>query len=128
MFCLFVLTLRGIKTRTYHWTLLLELACMALWVPPVYAIAHDIVQSPDQVLAKSTTATLAFCGINIFFRLMNAVGNTLLLLDFKFWRHNRPYLSLPGRAAYTMAAVFVFWTYPQSLDQEYPGRYRWRFC
>jgi len=124
LLCLFVLTLRGIKTRTYHWTLFLELAALALWIPAVYEIALAIQASPGTPVAKSTKATLAFCGINIFFRLLNVIGNVFLLLEFKFWRQNRPHVSFPAKIFYSLGSMFIFWTYPQSLDQEYPGQYR----
>jgi uncharacterized membrane protein YhdT len=49
--------------RTYHWTLLLELILLALWIVPTYLIAKTI--ELGAVPRRTTTVTMAFCGLNL---------------------------------------------------------------
>jgi hypothetical protein len=51
--------------RTYHFTLVLELTILGLWIPPVYCIATEIAGSPSNAVQKSTKATLAMFALNM---------------------------------------------------------------
>jgi hypothetical protein len=51
--------------RTYHFTLVLELAILGLWIPPVYYVATEIASSPSNAIQKSTKATLAMFALNM---------------------------------------------------------------
>ncbi|KAK5997774.1 hypothetical protein PT974_00134 [Cladobotryum mycophilum] len=117
--------LRGAVLRTYHWAFVLELAIMALWIPPVYAIAEHISKSPNGA-SKATMATLAFIGINMFFRFLNAAGNFILLCEWKMWRRNKPRSSLMRRFITKTLTILVFWADPQSMEQDYPATWWFR--
>ncbi|KAM5361742.1 hypothetical protein ACJZ2D_012915 [Fusarium nematophilum] len=120
VFCLTMV--RGLEMRTYHWSLILELGILALWIPPLYAIIgkmHETRQRPS----KADIATIFFIACNMMFRLVNVIGNTILVSEYKLWRRHRPNLSPPWKALYKVIAFFVFWTYPQSIEQRYPGKW-----
>lgn len=53
--------LRGPSIRTYHWAFLVELAILALWIPPVYSISRHMADHSS----RSTDVTLAFIGFNM---------------------------------------------------------------
>ncbi|KAK3314498.1 hypothetical protein B0H66DRAFT_449574, partial [Apodospora peruviana] len=119
--CLGFLIFRGNRRRTYHYTLVLELAILCLWIPPVYDIASSIAAAPGAAVPKTTQATLAMYALNMFFRLMNVFGNIILLSKYDMTRSHRPTASLWRRMFHSVAAPLIFWTYPQSLEQRYPA-------
>ncbi|KAH6885742.1 hypothetical protein B0T10DRAFT_83478 [Thelonectria olida] len=111
--------------RTYHFTLFLEVAILSLWVPPLRTvIQHGAASSGG--FSKSDIATLSFIAFNMFFRLLNALGNMILLCELKLWRRRRPNLPLWHRILYKVVAVLALWTYPQSVEQIYPGSWWFR--
>jgi hypothetical protein len=57
------------------------------------------------------------------FRVVNVLGNAVLMSEYKLWRRHRPNQSLAQRALNKTAAILVFWTYPQSVEQKYPGKW-----
>ncbi|PKS05599.1 hypothetical protein jhhlp_008117 [Lomentospora prolificans] len=109
---------RPMTDRTYHWSLGFELTLLGLWIAPTYAISSTIT-SPDFNVTQSTIATLAFCGLNLLFRLFNTLGNLILLSEFKFWRRKKPDLPLTHRFINCVVAGLVFWTYPRAIEQSY---------
>lgn len=46
------------------------------------------------------------------------------MCEYKLWRQNKPRVAPARRLLNRLVAGFIFWTYPQSLEQEFPGRYR----
>ncbi|KAH7153077.1 hypothetical protein EDB81DRAFT_882025 [Dactylonectria macrodidyma] len=122
---IFCLTLvRNEELRTYHFTLLLEVCVLLVWVPPLYAIVKDAMASDN--FSKPVVATLSFVVLNMWFRVLNIMGNAILVSEYKLWRRHRPGLTLGRRVIHKIIAVLVFWTYPQSVEQVYPGTYRFR--
>jgi len=63
--CLALLTLRGCKTRTYHFAFLLELVCCCLWIPPILVFAGRLNDPSYEPADRITVVTLAFCGLNM---------------------------------------------------------------
>ncbi|KAF4977552.1 hypothetical protein FZEAL_5923 [Fusarium zealandicum] len=120
VFCLTMV--RSVQLRTYHWALILELGILVLWIPPMYAIIREARHEPARP-SKADIATLFFVACNIMFRLLNVLGNTILVSEYKLWRRYRPGRSLARRALYQIIAFLVFWTYPQSVEQRYPGKW-----
>ncbi|KAK7423873.1 hypothetical protein QQX98_000744 [Neonectria punicea] len=119
----FCLTLvRNEELRTYHFTLFLELAILGVWVPPLYAIIKDGPGSPEG-FSKADVATIIFIALNMWFRFLNALGNMILVSEYKLWRRHRPDLTLGQRIVFKITAVLVFWTYPQIVEQTYPGKW-----
>ncbi|KAK4239211.1 hypothetical protein C8A03DRAFT_32694 [Achaetomium macrosporum] len=120
--CLAFLVLRGTWRRTYHYTLFLELTILALWIPPVYYVAGNIIDKHDPV-PKTTQATLAMFALNMFFRLIDFLGNIVLLCRFDSTEWAR--LGIPPwrRPFHYLATALVMWTYPQSLEQKFPPHY-----
>lgn len=47
----------------------------------------------------------------------------ILVCEYKLWRRHRPELTLGQRILYKTITVLVFWTYPQSVEQVYPGKW-----
>ncbi|KAM0224532.1 hypothetical protein ACHAQD_002107 [Fusarium lateritium] len=72
---------------------------------------------------KQDTATVFFIACNIIFRFINILGNILLAAEYELWRRFRPGQSMPRRALNKMIAFLIFWTYPPSIEQKYPGRW-----
>ncbi|RSL67239.1 hypothetical protein CEP54_003302 [Fusarium duplospermum] len=119
----FFLTLfRGVELRTYHWTLILEFGILGLWIPPLLTILGSAQVRPDRP-SPADVATIFFVVGNILFRVVNVLGNTILMSEYKLWQRHRPNQSLSERVMSKTAAILVFWTYPQSVEQKYPGKW-----
>ncbi|KAK3988964.1 hypothetical protein QBC44DRAFT_242554 [Cladorrhinum sp. PSN332] len=121
--CLGFIMFRGNRKRTYHWTFLLELIILGLWITPVYFISAEIARRPGEKVPRSTQAALAMFGLNILFRFFNLLGNVIILFRTDLTRRRRPDISIFKRGWYRVACIFVFWTYPQSLEQKVPPNY-----
>ncbi|KAK0723324.1 hypothetical protein B0T26DRAFT_641452 [Lasiosphaeria miniovina] len=121
--CLGFLVFRGNRRKTYHWTLFLELTILALWIPPVYYISTDIINFPENPVPRSTIAALVMFGLNMFFRLLNILGNVVLFCEYDMTRIHRPNVPRWRKASYPVFALLVFWTYPQALERKYPPDY-----
>ncbi|KAJ4222243.1 hypothetical protein NW759_006665 [Fusarium solani] len=120
VFCLTLL--RNVELRTYHWTLILELGILGLWIPPLLTILGSAQNRPGRP-SPADVATIFFVASNIMFRVVNVLGNAVLMSEYKLWRRHRPNQSLAQRALNKTAAILVFWTYPQSVEQKYPGKW-----
>ncbi|KAI8683586.1 F-box domain-containing protein [Fusarium keratoplasticum] len=120
VFCLTLL--RNVELRTYHWTLILELGILGLWIPPLLTILGSAQNRPGRP-SPADVATIFFVVSNIMFRVVNVLGNAILMSEYKLWRRHRPNQSLAQRALSKTAAILVFWTYPQSVEQKYPGKW-----
>ncbi|KAF5012174.1 hypothetical protein FDECE_1764 [Fusarium decemcellulare] len=119
----FILTLvRNLELRTYHWALILELGILALWSPPLKTIVDNTRETPGK-LSKADIATISFIAINMAFRLLNILGNIILVTEYEFWDRFRPDKSRIRRFLKQVIAFLVFWTYPQSVEQSYPGKW-----
>ncbi|KAK4139621.1 uncharacterized protein C8A04DRAFT_15706 [Dichotomopilus funicola] len=118
--CLGFIICRGNVWRTYHFTLVLEFLILGLWIPPIYSIAAGIAKSPDAHVEKSTKATLAMFALNTLFRLLNLIGNILLLGRLDTTSRNRSAIPAWRRPLHSLATALVMWTYPQSLEQKLP--------
>ncbi|EGU80079.1 hypothetical protein FOXB_09354 [Fusarium oxysporum f. sp. conglutinans Fo5176] len=68
-------------------------------------------------------ATIFFIACNILFRFINALGNTLLVSEYKLWRRYMPNQSRPSRILNKVIAFLIFWTYPPSIEQKFPGKW-----
>ncbi|KAK4149990.1 hypothetical protein C8A00DRAFT_18403, partial [Chaetomidium leptoderma] len=121
--CLGFLICRGTRWRTYHWTLVLELIILGLWIPPIYDVATEIANPPAGPIPQSTQAALAMFVLNIFFRLINFLGNVVLLFRFDTTERNRSGVPTWKRPLHYLATVLIMWTYPQSLEQKCPPDY-----
>ncbi|KFA80468.1 hypothetical protein S40288_02045 [Stachybotrys chartarum IBT 40288] len=117
---LVLLCVRGQYLRTYHWTAILESAILGLWVPAIYTILQRTMASPDPPSAKAL-ATMTFIFLNMYFRLLNILGNIVLMCEYKMWRRRRPNVNPLSRSAHLLMTLLVLWTYPQSIEQEYPA-------
>ncbi|KAI6756719.1 hypothetical protein HG530_011317 [Fusarium avenaceum] len=120
VFCLNMV--RGTELRTYHWALLLELGILGLWIPPLLAILNIMEKRPEGP-EKKDTATVFFITCNIIFRSINILGNILLAAEYKLWRRFRPDQSILRRVLNKVAAFLIFWTYPPSIEQKFPGKW-----
>ncbi|SPO03627.1 uncharacterized protein DNG_06310 [Cephalotrichum gorgonifer] len=114
---LIVINVRSpVVDKTYTWSALLEAILLGLWIPPTYAIASVAADSTGAV-PNSTIATLAFCALNLGFRLLNTLGNIILITNPPLWRRKKPNLSPPTRLLNSVVAFLVFWTYPRAVEQ-----------
>ncbi|KAK4183736.1 hypothetical protein QBC35DRAFT_507414 [Podospora australis] len=112
---------RGNRVRTYNIAFCLELVILGLWIAPVYHVSklvRDDLDTGVVPVAKSTWAALVIFGLNMFFRFMNVVGNFILLFRPDLTRRRRPAVSLWKRGLYKIACLFIFFTYPQSLESK----------
>lgn len=64
--CMAFLMLRGNRIRTYHWVGIVELVIMALWIPPVYAVARDLERHSGSTAYARSVAALAFFAVNMY--------------------------------------------------------------
>ncbi|UZP34137.1 hypothetical protein NXS19_001953 [Fusarium pseudograminearum] len=113
---------RGIELRTYHWSLLLEMSILGLWIPPLNDVIRIMTQR-DQGVKTSDIATVFFIGTNIIFRSLNIFGNTFLTFEYQLWRRFQPQQSTFRRMLNKAATFAIFWTYPPSIEQKFPGRW-----
>ncbi|KAI3396488.1 hypothetical protein diail_12108 [Diaporthe ilicicola] len=119
-FCIVLIMFRGNKVRTYHVALFLELAIVGLWVPPVYSISKGLQNEPP---SKSTTATLVILGVNMVFRLVNVIGNIILISEYDRTRHYVPRIPIWRRFMNPVLTALIFWTYPQHAERKFPPDY-----
>ncbi|KAL7906965.1 hypothetical protein GGI35DRAFT_100692 [Trichoderma velutinum] len=119
--------MRGYAMRTYHWSMLTELFILALWIPPLYEVIDKAIvnraTSGLDVSRSATYATLAFIVVNMMFRLLNAIGHLILFFEWRMWQRSRPGISRLRRLAGKVMMMLVICADPQSLQQEYPGRW-----
>ncbi|ORY59968.1 uncharacterized protein BCR38DRAFT_350055 [Pseudomassariella vexata] len=114
--CMTFLVLRGNRVRTYHWVGLLELAIVGLWIPPIYAVSKAV----QREILGSSVAALAFFAINMIFRLLNFIGNIVLMFEYDLTKRYAPQIPLRGRLMNLLMTGLVYWTYPQCVEQRYP--------
>ncbi|OTA96303.1 hypothetical protein M434DRAFT_375123 [Hypoxylon sp. CO27-5] len=118
--CMAFLVFRGNRVRTYHWVGALELVILGLWIPPIYAVARRI---NGGSLERSIFAALVFYGINVIFRLVNFIGNIVLMCEYDMTKHYVPERSLKRKLLNALMAGLIYWTYPQCVEQRYPPDY-----
>lgn len=140
------------QMRTWHWSFLLEVVMLALWIVIVYAIANPMDGSPVEIRA-STVATLIFIGVNLYvespilhanlcfaypthsiIRFVNSVGFLVLTCELKYWRLHKPDPNRRRRFCTKFITYIFMLTYPEAICQPYPARwfrrpplcFRWR--
>ncbi|KAI1214320.1 uncharacterized protein F4807DRAFT_455961 [Annulohypoxylon truncatum] len=118
--CMAFLAFRGNRVRTYHWVGVLELVILGLWIPPVYAVATGV---GDGAPERSAIVALVFYGVNVMFRLLNFIGNIVLMYEYDMTKHYVPQLSLRRKLLNMLMAGLIYWTYPQCVEQRYPPDY-----
>ncbi|KAH7179564.1 uncharacterized protein B0J16DRAFT_347206 [Fusarium flagelliforme] len=57
------------------------------------------------------------------FRSLNVLGNAFLVFDYQLWRRYQPKQSTFRRVLNRVAAYLIFWTYPPSIEQKFPGKW-----
>lgn len=62
MFCLNIT--RGVELRTYHWSLLLEMGVLGLWMPPMNGVITVMTQRAEGPY-RSDIATVFFISSNM---------------------------------------------------------------
>ncbi|KAK4640049.1 hypothetical protein QC761_611700 [Podospora bellae-mahoneyi] len=108
---------RGSRKRAYRYTLLLELAILGCWIPPVYYISMQIVNHPERDVDAAMQAALALFGLNLVFRLFNVMGNIVILCSTPdLTPRKKPNAGLFKRAIYKLMLWSVAWTYPPSVE------------
>ncbi|XWX00591.1 hypothetical protein V2A60_008612 [Cordyceps javanica] len=115
-------SLRGTLMRTYHFALLLESLIFASWLAPLLELFRINRQHiPYRAMDSYETATVVFIIFNMICRGINIVGNSILVCEYKLWRHKKPQMS-PARSAWIHTIeLFVFFVEPQCVEQEYPA-------
>ncbi|KAK4198656.1 hypothetical protein QBC40DRAFT_308082 [Triangularia verruculosa] len=108
---------RGSRKRAYRYTLLLELAILGCWIPPVYYISMQIVSHPEREVDTAMQAALALFGLNLVFRLFNVIGNMVILCSTPdLTPRKRPNAGWFKRIIYKLMLWSVAWTYPPSVE------------
>lgn len=62
VFCLSMV--RGTELRTYHWSLLLEMGILGLWIPPLTGVVRTMEKGSEGVRAADI-ATIFFIACNM---------------------------------------------------------------
>jgi hypothetical protein len=58
------------------------------------------------------------------FRLLNVIGNILLMFEYDLTKHHRPKIYVLRRVLVNpLLSGLIYWTYPQSAEQKYPPNY-----
>lgn len=57
------------------------------------------------------------------FRSLNILGNAFLVFDYQLWRRYQPKQSTFRRVLNRVATYLIFWTYPPSIEQKFPGKW-----
>ncbi|KAK0736090.1 hypothetical protein B0T21DRAFT_174009 [Apiosordaria backusii] len=108
---------RGGRKRAYQYTLLLELAILGCWIPPVYYISMQIVKHPEREVDTAMQAALALFGLNLVFRLFNVIGNVVILCSTPdLTPRKKPNAGWFKRSFYKLMLWSVAWTYPPSVE------------
>lgn len=118
--CIVLILLRGNKVRTYHLALLIELAIVGLWIPPIYQIGKDFATRDLELPTKPAAAIMAFVGLNMLFRVFNIIGNVILISDYDRTRHYVPRIPIWRRFMNPFLTALIFWTYPQHAERKFP--------
>ncbi|KAK6845747.1 hypothetical protein PG990_004098 [Apiospora arundinis] len=118
--CMAFLVLRGNYVRTYHWVALVELIILGLWIPPLYMVAKNLEVHLASRIRAATIAALVFFTVNMLFRLLNCVGNVLLMFEYNMTKHYMPEIPLRRRVLNYLITGLIYWTYPQCVEQKYP--------
>lgn len=63
-------------------------------------------------------------GINMFFRLLNIIGNIVLITEYDRTRHYVPRIPIWRRFMNPILTALIFWTYPQHAERKFPPDYR----
>ncbi|KAK4455274.1 hypothetical protein QBC34DRAFT_66577 [Podospora aff. communis PSN243] len=116
--CIFSLIFRS--KRRVQVTLFLETTILGLWIPPVYYLAKEmwlINNFRDYPIPKSSIAALTMWALNMLFRLLNVLGNLILLSGYDMTRRHRPSPGIFRKMVHPVLSRLVFWTYPQSLER-----------
>lgn len=71
------------------------------------------------ILSCPNTYLTAMCSLC---RLLNAAGNLIVLLDYKWWHRRKPDLRWPRRMLDKTAMSLVVWTYPSSIHDNVPRK------
>ncbi|KAI2465607.1 hypothetical protein F4781DRAFT_18620 [Annulohypoxylon bovei var. microspora] len=118
--CMAFLVFRGNRVRTYHWVGALELVILGLWIPPMCAVARGVGGGSPE---RSAVAALVFYAVNVIFRLLNFIGNIVLMCEYDMTKHYVPQQSLKRKLLNMLMAGLIYWTYPQCVEQRYSPDY-----
>ncbi|TDZ24964.1 hypothetical protein Cob_v002113 [Colletotrichum orbiculare MAFF 240422] len=121
--CLALLITRGEHKRTYHISGVLELAILGLWCLPVYVFVDLIQNGLAGAEDRRVLVTLVFVALNMLFRLFNLLGNIILACEWRHFARNKVRTTPATRFTNLVLSGLVYWTYPQSVEQEYPAQY-----
>ncbi|KAF5568458.1 hypothetical protein FNAPI_160 [Fusarium napiforme] len=99
-----------------------EMGIFGLWIPPLAGVVRAMGKGTEGVRAADI-ATIFFIACNMLFRFINVLGNTLLVSEHKLWRRYMPNQSKPAQILNKVTAFLIFWTYPPSIEQKFPGKW-----
>ncbi|KAI0879971.1 uncharacterized protein GGS22DRAFT_193747 [Annulohypoxylon maeteangense] len=116
--CMGVLAFGGSRVRAYHCVGVLELVILGLWVPPMYAVARGLEEGA--VPKRSAVTALVFYAVNMIFRLLNFIGNVLLMFRYDITKHYVPQQSPMRKLLNMLMAGLIYWTDPHFIVQRYP--------
>ncbi|KAJ4405028.1 hypothetical protein N0V82_010390 [Gnomoniopsis sp. IMI 355080] len=117
--CIILIMFRGNRVRTYHLALLIELAIVGLWIPPIYHIGKEIATRTLELAAKPAIAIIAFVGLNMLFRVINILGNIILISEYDRTKHYVPRIPIWRRFMNPILTALIFWTYPQHAERKF---------
>lgn len=124
-----------LRRYCYFIFLFLELAMVGCWIPPVYYVSTSIAaHPPGEAVPRTTVASLVlFCLVlyvpspkhadvgagysprSSIFRLINIIGDVVIVSGYNLARRKRPQVSRGRRLTYPVMLWLVTWTYPPSV-------------
>ncbi|KAF5985237.1 hypothetical protein FCOIX_2214 [Fusarium coicis] len=99
-----------------------EMGIFGFWIPPLTGVVRTMGKGTEGVQAADI-ATIFFIACNMLFRFINVLGNTLLVSEYKLWRRYMTNQSRSARILNKVTAFLIFWTYPPSIEQKFPGKW-----
>lgn len=63
---------------------------------------------------------MIFIGLNMLFRLLNIIGNVVLICDYDRTKHYVPRIPIWRRFMNPVLTALIFWTYPQHAERKFP--------
>lgn len=66
-----------------------------------------------------TVAIMVFIALNMLFRLLNILGNAILIFEYDRTRHYVPRIPIWRRFMNPILTALIFWTYPQHAERKF---------
>lgn len=81
-------------------------------------ISRELATDTLNIAKRPAEVILTFLALNILFRILNVLGNIILLCEYDRTRHYVPRIPVWRRFMNPMLTALIFWTYPQHAERK----------